>query len=701
MLIFQPGFMRLDRLLYLLSFFVVISQCATDEYFEEELLVRPLSNGRVMAHFQFTLHTPRSVLSSAALFPHPLAAIIQKYDIREMHLQLGQSRWNHEAWGVPILGTPIGAEFWSWHDGSEKQWTGLTHALSALFGVTLGELDDLSCAQVNGTLLAPLSEPRYLHGLSFRHGMLPREPFCTENLTPWLLMLPCHNAEGLATLLDPLRLFDSLHAALGVHLHMATSPMQVPLMVLTQTLTIVLDPRSLNWTVARLFAPPMYTASSSASVSHASSLSACPLAAQSRVFVDLANMHALSFAAAPSSAAVSHSQCVEQDGVFSLCPAPAEWNVLRWPPHGPPVAVYPLRSLPAPAGAGGDTSPLADALEFRYAPELYADAFVYKPDRPVAHATPVLAHRFIYDSGGKTTGRLAVQLVNRDLERAIPIVYRDVYPPAMRVLIHTAHMARLDYDAVGPNETTNAAAATPEAADPSALYTFSARELAKALCYRPAGRDGLPATLELRIVLPSNSMTTLSVLFEKAFLHIDAHPLDAHRGFDIAPGQLFWPIGSATALDSQWRGSTNAASCRAPAISPLQWSPSSCERHEDGSVVEPGDGVWARTLTDATLLAVPLPDFSMPYNVSALAQTVLVIFWGSAVASLIARFPRAPNRTDETLVGWLRRILLGTVGRLCRLVARRHGRDESETPPVTSSAERQEVRTPIHHEKGD
>ncbi len=41
-------------------------------------------------------------------------------------------------------------------------------------------------------------------------AVLPREAVCTENLTPWLKLLPCRDAAGLASLLaNRQRLFAS------------------------------------------------------------------------------------------------------------------------------------------------------------------------------------------------------------------------------------------------------------------------------------------------------------------------------------------------------------------------------------------------------------------------------------------------------------------------------------------------------------
>ena len=41
------------------------------------------------------------------------------------------------------------------------------------------------------------------------HGTLPREVVCTENLTPFLKLLPCKGKAGIASLLDGHKLFDA------------------------------------------------------------------------------------------------------------------------------------------------------------------------------------------------------------------------------------------------------------------------------------------------------------------------------------------------------------------------------------------------------------------------------------------------------------------------------------------------------------
>ena len=57
----------------------------------------------------------------------------------------------------------------------------------------------------------PASQPSFesRQNLYLLHGTLPREVVCTENLTPFLKLLPCKGKAGIASLLDGHKLFDA------------------------------------------------------------------------------------------------------------------------------------------------------------------------------------------------------------------------------------------------------------------------------------------------------------------------------------------------------------------------------------------------------------------------------------------------------------------------------------------------------------
>ena len=55
-----------------------------------------------------------------------------------------------------------------------------------------------------------------LENLYLLHGSLPREVVCTENLTPFLKLLPCKGKAGIASLLDGHKLFDASWQSMAI-----------------------------------------------------------------------------------------------------------------------------------------------------------------------------------------------------------------------------------------------------------------------------------------------------------------------------------------------------------------------------------------------------------------------------------------------------------------------------------------------------
>lgn len=55
-----------------------------------------------------------------------------------------------------------------------------------------------------------------LRNLQLLHGTLPHEVVCTENLTPFLKLLPCKGKAGVSSLLDGHKLFDATWQSMAV-----------------------------------------------------------------------------------------------------------------------------------------------------------------------------------------------------------------------------------------------------------------------------------------------------------------------------------------------------------------------------------------------------------------------------------------------------------------------------------------------------
>ena len=122
--------------------------------------------------------------------------LMSTLNISDLHLQFGKGL-------SPILNSewmdnvsPVGANLFVKTDTS----------LSRVYSILSG----LFCASLNS-----IESVNLFHG--YYHGRLPQETVCTENLTPFLKLLPCGNRMGLAELLNPIALFDGYYYSMSLH----------------------------------------------------------------------------------------------------------------------------------------------------------------------------------------------------------------------------------------------------------------------------------------------------------------------------------------------------------------------------------------------------------------------------------------------------------------------------------------------------
>ena len=171
---------------------------------------------------------------------------VQKFHIKAMELSFTQGRWNYERWGGfdPISShnaKPPGVELWAVFDVPTHQvdasWKNLTHALSGLFCASINFLESST------SYSAPEWAFQSALGI-LRYGTLPREAVCTENLTPWLKLLPCRDKAGLSALMDRPSIYRSFYHSQRLHLTLSRAAADGlnSRVILEQTLTVVLQP---------------------------------------------------------------------------------------------------------------------------------------------------------------------------------------------------------------------------------------------------------------------------------------------------------------------------------------------------------------------------------------------------------------------------------------------------------------------------
>lgn len=202
------------------------------------------------------------------LFPRSIGQILHSFEVEELHLTFTQGRWQYSDWGYPLAPSAgTGVELWAWLNDDKRQyvnydrerllllivnrrlirtskilnirpiqscrtdehWKGLTNTLSGLFCASLNFIDDTITTEPklsfrNEGLYNTHSVPPTSHNNNnstiprrLRYGSLPHENVCTENLTPWIKLLPCKSKAGIASLLKSHKLFDTRFYSMAVH----------------------------------------------------------------------------------------------------------------------------------------------------------------------------------------------------------------------------------------------------------------------------------------------------------------------------------------------------------------------------------------------------------------------------------------------------------------------------------------------------
>lgn len=126
---------------------------------------------------------------------------------------------------------------------ADGRWLTLTNALSGLFCASLNFIDSTRTTKpVMSFQPSGYHTNSTLSNLHLLHGTLPREVVCTENLTPFLKLLPCKGKAGISSLLDGHKLFDASWQSMSLDV----TPICLPgseecKLQITQTIDMVLD----------------------------------------------------------------------------------------------------------------------------------------------------------------------------------------------------------------------------------------------------------------------------------------------------------------------------------------------------------------------------------------------------------------------------------------------------------------------------
>ncbi|XP_064155735.1 GPI transamidase component PIG-T [Anguilla rostrata] len=208
----------------------------------------------------------------------------------------------------------------------------------------------------------------------------------------------------------------------------------------------------------------------------------------------------------------------------------------------------------------------------------------------VAEGLRPLLHGERYVAGyGLQTGEIHTLVYNNHPYRAFPVLLLDSVPWYLRLYVHTLTVTSKNRE----NK-------------PSYIH------------YQPSKDRLRPHLLEMLIQLPPNSVTEVTVQFERALLKWTEYPPDPNHGFYAGSSVISGLVPSIVAMDTN---STQEG--------PLFSSFFPCKEEST---------YFVRVYTEPLLVNLPTPDFSMPYNVICLTCTVVAVGYGSLYNLLTRTF---------------------------------------------------------------
>ncbi|EEH38409.1 GPI transamidase component GPI16 [Paracoccidioides lutzii Pb01] len=484
------------------------SASAASEY-HEQLVLRPLPPSSLLASFNFRSNTLTEAFEhqNFRYFPRSLGQILQHASTKELHLRFTTGRWDAESWGErPWQGFKeggTGVELWAWIDADTNvaayaKWVTLTQSLSGLFCASLNFIDSTRTTRPVVTF-EPVGNHSSGH-LHLLHGTLPGEVVCTENLTPFLKLLPCKGKAGIASLLDGHRLFDASWQSMAIDVRPTCLEDADRCHVeIEQTVDMVLD-------VERSKRPrdnPIPR----------------PVPAEQLVCDESKPYNSDDTCYPVGNSANQGWRLSEVFGsnIPGACPLTEEEEKKR---KHVCIKIPNDREVLVTAGAIERMDPdgltrcysLLDDFPF----DLVVPSTSLDPGIPLEQ--PILqAERTIIGHGQERGGMRSI-LTNPSQTNPVEFIYFETLPWFMRPYVHT-----LQPKVTSQNGT---------------VIQIPPSEIIKEIFYRPALDRERGTQLELILSVPHTSTVTLTYDFEKAILRYTEYPPDANRGFNVAPAVI-------------------------------------------------------------------------------------------------------------------------------------------------------------------
>lgn len=484
--------------------------------YSEVLKIQPFPRNRLLTSFEFESYSEPFHIESLhsksqfgdfqyGAFPRSLGQIVDQSKSQELHLRFSQGWWDAEGWGaMPRNGSfsgGIGVEVWAAVEGdtldeAQSNWSKLVNSLSGLFCASLNFIDSAQTAfpQKSFSLLGSDISNRKLHIL---RGSLPREPVCTENLTPFIKLLPCKGKAGISSLLDGHKIFDSQWQGMAIDVILVCDESNNTCKwKLTQVIDAIIDvPRSLRRKVSSIPKPaPDHELRCDNSKPYAGEHKCFPLGDKTNVRWLISDIFGRSVSGAcPLS--------TNKDHIIAI--APPNWEVLVNKEEKPDLYYATMTNRFSLKGNWKH-----DIL-FRS-----TNSSIVKEK-----VTPAVYMERSFTGYGQDRGGIRTTFTN-PLNKEARFVYLEVLPWYMRPYLHTLRIEKVS------------------TIDTKQWSNIEKSKVLKNILYSPAVDRKRPTQLEIEMVVQPNSTVVLSYDFDKTLLFIEEYPPDANHGFEIPPAVL-------------------------------------------------------------------------------------------------------------------------------------------------------------------
>ncbi|CAD6951463.1 unnamed protein product [Tilletia controversa] len=567
-------------------------------------------------------------------------------------------------------------------DHARLSWRKLTSALAGLFCASLDTtLSPRVALQPSDAHLFSPPSPSAKHDsketdvpLLLLHAFAPSEFVCTENLTPFLKLLPCRSASaGLAQLLNPHALFSSAYHGLSVHvvrLGSETDSERWRVQLRVQAVYTAAQARLRGRKTEELVLKTLFNRNIT---------QACPLATSSNVYVPRPPGRSEARGGDDDDAAAT----ADEDVLLLDADHSENFETPSWPQ----LSVLEPNTQASYAyahSARGRRSWRASQHSSSFSDiALSGLALAYDLAAPVPSESPSLEVYRTHTSAHPTSGTFVLTLTNRHRTESVRAHYYDELPWWMKAWVHTLRVVKVedvadDADACSSPDggtTTELSCPIPGSEQEgergmsrsSSVDSDIVRFVDDFLCppilaihYEPsAGRDltpgaapgsGRPSLLELDLRVPASSRVQIQMEYDLAFLRYTEHPPGPQKGWGVPPGILvvLGPEGEGP-IQSGSGGSTARTD-------QASWCPVDVPRPRPGqrqsslsshSISLPPlrhpvklatRGIRRRVFTEAALIELAVPDFSMIYNLILFTSTEIALFFGSIFNLLVRRF---------------------------------------------------------------